>query len=376
MPNYPSRLAYFDYAAATPTDPKVAEIVASFSTDIFANPASAHGFGAAAESGMEERKEIVAKLINSKKTELVFTSSGTESNNLAILGVAKANKTKGNHIITTTIEHPSILNTCRALEREGYEVTYLPVEQDGLINLQKFSDAITDRTILVTTHFGNSELGLLQPINEIGSICRKKGIYFHVDACQAIAYVEIDVQSSKIDLLTFNGSKMYGPKGVAVLYIREGVQIFPIIYGGGQQQSLRSGTENVPGIVGFGEAAKIIMKHRDKDAKRISALRDIMQKELETIGAKINVKDSPRLPNHLSVTFPKTQYKDLVHYFDTQLIGVSSGSACSASSMAESYVLQAIGLTSDEINRTIRITLGRPTTAADCRQLIKAVQRV
>lgn len=367
---------YADYAAATPTDPRVVAAMNPYQTEVFGNPSSTHSFGQKAAEAISQSRKTIASMISAEPNEIFFTGSGTESNNLAILGVARANKNKGNRIITTNVEHPSILNTCRALERDGFEVIYLSVGRDGMINLEELTKAINSQTILITTHYGNSELGVLQPIAAIGQICRENGIYFHVDACQATAYAKIGVKESKIDLLTFNGSKMYGPKGVAVLYVREGVNIFPIIYGGGQQQSLRSGTDNVPGIVGLAKAVEIIGTERDNDAARIGQLRDQLQDELEKIGAVVNVKNSFRLPNHLSVTLNEAKTTDLVKYFDQNGIAVSSGSACSATSMAESYVLQAIGLASDEINKTIRVSLGRSTTNTDITALIKAANKI
>lgn len=365
---------YLDHAAATPTDPRVVTAMEPYWTEFFGNPSSAHVVGQKAADAVMNSQKTIASLIGAKPKEIVFTGSGTESNNLALLGIARANKNKGKQIITTNIEHPSILNACQALERDGFEIIYLKVGQDGLINVEELRQTVNDQTILVTTHYGNSEIGVLQPINEIGQICREKEIYFHVDACQAMAYTNIDVVDSNIDLLTFNGSKMYGPKGVAVLYVREGVNIFPITYGGGQQLSLRSGTENVPGIVGLAKAAEIIAAERKADAVRVAKLRDQLQVELEKNGAVINAKTSLRLPNHLSVTLNNAKATDLVKHFDQNGIAVSSGSACSATSMAESYVLQAIGLTSNEINKTIRITLGRATAETDILAIVTAAK--
>ena len=369
------QMAYFDHAAATPTDPEVAKAMVPYFTTSFGNPSSQHAIGKLAAKAVSESRAAIAQFINRSAEEVYFTGSGTESNNLAILGVARANKNKGKQIITTKIEHPSVLNACQALERDGYDVIYLPVTSDGLIEIANLKSAITKQTILVTTHFGNSELGVLQPIEEIGQICKENNIFFHVDACQAMAYLAIDAEKYQIDLLTFNGSKMYGPKGIAVLYVRDGVPIFPIVYGGGQERSLRSGTENVPAIVGLARAAEITLNSGLSGAKRITELRDELQKELMHLGARINAAGAPRLPNHLSVTLEKTKEKDLVSALDRLGIAASSGSACSSKDLSQSHVLGAIGLTADEANKTIRVTLGRSTTKADCDQLIAAIKK-
>jgi cysteine desulfurase len=288
------------------------------------------------------------------------------------LGVARANRKQGNHIITTAIEHPSVLNACRALERDGFKVTYVRPEKNGTINVKNVTSAITDQTILVTTHLANSEIGVIQDVGKISRVIKAKNpsIFVHVDACQTTPYIKPDVKALGVDLLTFNGSKAYGPKGVAVLYVRSGVSIFPIIYGGGQELSLRSGTENVPGIVGLAKAIEILDY---QDGKRIGKLRDLLQSELKKIGCKINVATSPRLPNHLSVILPKTNETDLVSAMNKLGIAVSSGSACSSRSLGDSHVLTSIGLSSEQVNKTIRISLGRSTTRDNCEVIQRGV---
>ncbi len=366
------KLIYLDNAAATPTFPEVVEAMKPFYNDVFGNPSSIHTFGRSASEAVEKSQKTISQFLNVKGNEVFFTGSGTESNNLALIGVAKANRSKGNHIITTAIEHPSILNACRALEKDGFLINYLPVGQDGLVNPKDLEKALKKETILVSIHLANSEIGVIQPIAELAKITKKHGAYFHTDACQAAAYLPLDVQKLGVDLLTFNGSKCYGPNGIAVLYVRNGVEIFPIHYGGGQQQGLRSGTENVPGIVGLAKTTEIIKKKCDKESKRIAGLRDKLQTELEKRGAKINVKSSPRLPNHLSAVMPIDE-NDVVKYFDKRGIAVSSGSACSSKSLVESHVLQAIGLSGNEIQKTVRISLGCQTAADEINKIVKLI---
>jgi cysteine desulfurase len=363
---------YVDFAAATPTDPAVVTAMQPYWQEQFGNPSSGHRVGTQAHEAVLAAQETIAEFIGAKASEIFFTGSGTESNNLAILGVARANKNRGQHIITTKTEHLSILNACRALEKDGWTVTYLPVDRNGLITADELKKAITAETVLVATHYGNSELGICQNIEEISNIAHAAGALMHVDACQAAAYVPIDVAKMGIDLLTFNGSKMYGPKGVAALYVRDGVQIFPILYGGGQQQSLRSGTENVPGIVGLVKATEIA-KDRFQSIEKIKQLRDELAQQLVGLGATINAQHPARLPNHLSVTFPQFAGANIVAAFDEHGIALSSGSACSSTTLTDSHVLSAIGLSSIAINRTVRISLGWPTTAADCKQIVSAV---
>ncbi|MEK7171004.1 MAG: cysteine desulfurase family protein [Patescibacteria group bacterium] len=363
---------YADYASATPIDKDVVDVISNVLQTNFGNPSSVHQFGRDAAQVLDDSRESIANFIKAKPDEIIFTASGTESNNLAILGVARANRGRGNHIVTSVIEHPSILNSCRALEKDGFSITYLPVDQLGLIRPEALKKALTNQTILVSTHLANSELGVIQDIARLSKITKNSGAYFHVDACQALAYVPVSVDELGVDLLTFNGSKLYGPRGVAVLYVREGIQIFPIVYGGGQQYSLHSGTENLPGIVGLGLACQVATNRRHQDSKRIGQLRDTLQIQLSKLpGVKINCADSPRLPNHLSVTLGHAQATNLVGAFDRHGIAISSGSACSAKSLVDSQVLSSIGLTSEQIHQTVRISLGRLNQKADILAIAK-----
>jgi len=355
---------YADHAASTPVDPEVIKAVTN-TMDNFANPSSIHKFGVRASGEIEASRNTIRKFTGAELTdEVVFTASGTESNNLAVMGVARANKKKGKHIITSVIEHPSILNTCKSLEKDGWEITYLPVGTDGLVKIKDLKNAIKSSTTLISIHLANSEIGVIQDIKNLATVARKSGIYFHTDACQAMPFIEIDFKNWGVDLLTFNGSKMYGPKGVAVLVVKKGVNIHPIVFGGGQQNSLRSGTENLPGIVGLAKACQIVETRRSTDCEQIAELRDNLQVSLNKISCKINVADSLRLPNHLSVTLP-TESTNVVKDFDELGIAISSGSACSSTSASESHVLSAIGLNTNKTNRTIRLSLGRDNNEND-----------
>lgn len=371
-----SRTIYFDYAAATPTDPTVVEAMQPFFTEYFGNPASSHTFGDIADKAVENAKKDIAKVIGCKPDEICFTSSGTESNNLAILGTARANRKRGQHIITTNIEHPSVYNACQALEKDGWRVTYLKVDECGSVNLEELTNALSADTTLCSIHYGNSEIGTLPKIKQISEICHEHNVPIHIDACQAMGYLPVDVAWMGIDLLTFNGSKMYGPKGVAVLYVKTNLELTPIMYGGGQQKSLRSGTLNVPGIVGLAQAVKLSFPY---DTSAIRNMRDQLQKKIQTELSErvvVNVAKAERLPNHLSLTFIKRKNTDLVGEFNKKGIAVSAGSACSSSSLSDSHVLNAIGIVPELIHATIRVTLGRPTTQLDSDRLLTAIKEI
>ncbi len=366
---------YADYAAATPIDDRVLKVVTDTARQYSGNPSSLHSFGQEAADVLTTARESVASFLNAASDEVYFTSSGTESNNLALIGIAKANRERGNHIITTSIEHPSVLNACRALERDGFIVTYLPVDHEGRVALHDFTAAITPQTILASIHLANSEIGVIQPIAELSEVARAHAIPIHTDACQAAAFAELNIKSLGVDALSFNGSKLYGPRGVAALYVRESVSIFPLLYGGGQEQSLRSGSENLSGVVGLAEACRIAAAERVSDARRISRLRDQLQATLQSIGCQVNCASTTRLPNHLSVTIP-TGKANIVDALNRRGIAVSSGSACSSRSQTESHVLVALGFNSSQINRTIRISLGRQTTKKETEVIAQLVGRI
>lgn len=372
-----SEHVYADYAAATPVDDRVVLAMSEVSK-VFGNPSSRHSFGKDARLLLDQSRKTIARFLNCVDSELTFTSSGTESNNLAVLGIARANRSKGNHIITSAIEHPSVLNACRALERDGYIVTYLPVDHNGAVSLADLEKALTDRTVLVSIHLANSEIGVIQDISKLSKITHSvSSAYFHTDACQATTYLSLDIRELGVDALSFNGSKIYGPRGIAALFVADGVNIFPIIYGGGQEKSLRSGTENLLGVAGLATAIEIAGKSKQESFKQVAVLRDRLQQELERIqGVVINVKDSNRLPNHLSIVISECKQNDLVRAMNEIGVAVSSGSACSSKSLNDSHVLVAIGLSSDQINKTLRVTLGKYTTQEEVQKIINAVKLI
>jgi cysteine desulfurase len=372
-----SKIIYADYAASTPIDDRVISAMnQAFSQ--FGNPSSRHWFGRAANQLLGTARQTVAKFLNCLDTEIIFTASGTESNNLAILGIARANRVRGNHVVTSAIEHPSIINACRALERDGFRVTYLPVKSNGLIDPTELKAVLTDQTILVSIHLANSEIGVIQDLDKLSEIVRShSSALLHTDACQAAAYIDLDVNKLDVNSLTFNGTKIYGPRGVAVLYVKEGIDIFPLIYGGGQERSLRSGTENIPAIVGLGVAVSIVTETRLAEARRIGQIRDNLENQLLRLpGVSINARQSPRLPNHLSVTLNNSSENDVVRAMDERGVAVSSGSACSSKSINDSHVLRAIGLSDNQMNRTLRITLGRGTNESDVKKIVSAVAEI
>ncbi len=355
---------YLDYSATTPVDPRVAQKMMTYLTEHFGNPASrSHPFGWEAEKAVEEARGHVAALMNADPREIVWTSGATEGNNLAIKGAAQFYKTKGKHLITQKTEHKAVLDTCRELERQGFEVTYLETEQNGLVDLEKFKAAIRPDTILVSIMMVNNEIGVIQPVEEIGEICRAKGIIFHCDAVQAAGKVEIDTTRLKVDLLTLTAHKMYGPKGIGALYVRRKprVRIEAQIHGGGHERGFRSGTLATHQIAGFGEAARIAKLEMATDNERIRALRDKLWnslKEMEEV--YVNGDMERRIPGNLNVSFNFVEGESLIMAIKD--IAVSSGSACTSASLEPSYVLRALGRSDELAHSSIRFTLGKYTT--------------
>jgi len=358
---------YFDHSATTPVDKTVAETILEHMTEKFGNASSIHRFGREARKAVDEAREKVAALINAEPNEIFFTSGGTEGDNLALKGIAYANRKKGNHIITTAIEHHAILHTCEYLEKQGFSVTYLPVDEYGMVKVEDVAKAITDKTILISVMYANNEVGTIQPIAEIGCIAREKGIYFHTDAVQVAGNYPIDVKASKIDLLTLAGHKFHGPKGVGVLYIRRGVRIEEIQHGGGHERNMRAGTENVPGIVGLGKAAELAKNEMQEKIVRISGLRDRIIKEvMEKIPhTKLNGHPTQRMPGNANFSFHFVEGESLLLNLDLKGIAASSGSACTSGSLDPSHVLLAMGMTHEVAHGSLRITLGRGNTAEE-----------
>jgi len=368
---------YLDYSATTPVDPRVAEKMIPYLTEFFGNAASrSHAFGWKAEEAVEEARAHVAALINADPKEIVWTSGATEGNNLAIKGAANFYKTKGKHVVTQKTEHKAVLDTCRELERQGFEVTYLEVEPNGIVDLRKFEAAIRPDTILASIMMVNNEIGVIQPVWEIAEICKKKGVIYHCDAVQGGGRVEIDVQKFKADLLTITAHKMYGPKGIGALYVRRKprVRIEAQIHGGGHERGFRSGTLPTHQIVGFGEAARLAKAEMATENERIRALRDRLLKGIESIEeAYVNGDLERRIPHNLNVSFNFVEGESLI--MAVKDLAVSSGSACTSASLEPSYVLRALGRSDELAHSSIRFTLGRFSTEEEIDYAIDLIKR-
>lgn len=372
---------YMDYAATTPLDPRVLKAMKPYFSRKFGNTMSLHSFGQEAKRALEESREKVANLMNAKPEEIIFTGSATESNNLALKGIAFANRKKGKHIIVSSIEHQCVLETAKWLKEQGFEVTYLPVNRFGLIDPKKVEDSIRKDTILVSIMHANNEIGTIEPIEEIGRICRRHNIYFHTDAVQSFGKIPVDVKKMNIDLMAVNAHKMYGPKGVAALYIREGVKIEPLLHGGGHEFGLRSSTVNVSGIVGFASAVEIAKKEMKREAKRIAKLRDkLIKNTLKIENSHLNGHPKKRLPNNTNFWFAFIEGESLVFELDKYGIAASTGSACSSEKLEPSHVLLAIGLKPHQAHGSLRLTLGRWNTETDVNYVLevlpKAIERL
>ncbi|MFB0569224.1 MAG: cysteine desulfurase NifS [Nitrososphaeria archaeon] len=372
------RRVYMDHAATTPVDPLVVKAMLPYFSECFGNASSLHSLGRDAFEAVEAARQKVANLIGPEKKEIIFTSGGTESDNLAIKGVAYKNRDKGNHIITSSIEHPAVLETCRHMESEGFKVTYLPVDRLGMINLADLEKAITEKTILITIMHGNNEIGTIEPVEEIGKIARERKVYFHTDAVQTVGKIPIDVKSMNADLLSMSAHKIYGPKGVGALYVAKGVRCEPIIHGGGHERGMRSSTENVAGIVGLGESAELAKQRMATDMPYLTDLRDKLTKGvLESIQESyLNGHPSKRLPNNANFRFTAIEGESLIMGLDAKGIAGSTGSACSSKKLEASHVLLAIGLNEVEAHGSLRLTLGRENTDEDVEYVLNALQEV
>jgi cysteine desulfurase len=368
---------YMDYHATTPVDPRVVETMLPYFTRDFGNAASRnHAFGWVAEEAVENARKQVADLIGANPKEVIFTSGATESNNLAIKGVAEMYREKGNHVITCVIEHKAVIDTCKKLEKQGARVTYLPVQKDGRIDVDDLRAAITDKTVLITIMTANNEIGVLQPVAEIGAIAKEKGILFHTDAVQAAGKVPFDVNQTKADLVSMSAHKMYGPKGVGALYVRRRnprVLLAEQISGGGHERGMRSGTLNVPGIVGLGKAAAICKAEMAADAERLRKLRDRLSEKFHKNLDEIYINGSMehRLPHNLNISFAYVEGESLLMGIND--VAVSSGSACTSASLEPSYVLKALGAGDDLAHSSIRFGLGRWTTEEEIDYAIRRV---
>ncbi|MCK9423449.1 MAG: cysteine desulfurase [Bacteroidales bacterium] len=359
---------YLDNAATTRVDERVIESMIPCFSEVYGNASSLHYFGTNAREVLETSRATIAQCMGARPDELFFTSSGTESNNWALKGIALANRNKGRHIIVSSIEHDCIMNTCKWLSEEGFSITYLPVDPHGIIDITALEEAINPKTILVSVMHANNEIGTIEPIEEVGRICKKHHVYFHSDACQSFGKIPIDVNKAGVDLLTINAHKIYGPKGIGALYIRKGVDIVPLLHGGGQESGLRSATENLPAIAGFAHASKLCFYDMKNEAERLSRLRWKLEEFISSNyeHAYVNGHPHQRLPGHLSFSFHGLEGETirLLLLLDDMGIAVSAGSACSSNDKSNnaSHVLQAIGLNPFEARGAIRVSLGRFNT--------------
>ncbi|MDS1030019.1 cysteine desulfurase NifS [Bacillota bacterium LX-D] len=372
------RKVYLDHSATTPVRPEVAEIVNTYLTTHFGNPSSIHSFGREAKKAVDIAREQVATFLGAKTDEIFFTSGGTEADNWAIVGSAYANKEKGKHLITSSIEHHAVLDTFKSLEKQGFNVTYLPVNNEGLVQIEDFKAALTEDTILVSIMHVNNEVGTIQPIAEIGNITRERGIIFHTDAVQSVGKIPVDVNQLKVDLLSASSHKIYGPKGIGCLYIRKGVQLNPLLFGGGQERKRRPGTENVPGIAGFGKACELARVELGDEMSKLTSLRDkliegIMQKipDIQLNGSK---KD--RIPNNVNISVKHIEGESLLLSLDMQGIAASSGSACTSGSLDPSHVLLAMGIPHEIAHGSLRMTLGRENTEEDINYVLDVLPSI
>ncbi len=360
------KTVYLDHCATTPLHPEVRKAMLPFLRDSFGNPSSAHALGRAAREAVEEARGRVADLIGARPAEIVFTSGGTEADNLAIQGIARTRIDRGNHIITSSIEHHAVTRTCEYLTRNGFAITYLPVDRYGVVNPEDVRRALTDKTILVTIMHSNNEVGTIEPVSEIGRILAEKGVAFHTDAVQSVGKVPIDVKELHVDMLSIAAHKLYGPKGIGALYVREGTRIEPIIYGGEQERGIRSGTENVASIAGLGMACEVARKTVSVSMKRIKKLRDALQVRISaSIPTTINGHPVWRLPGVLSVSVPGVAADLIVRDLDARGIAVSAGSACTSHSVEISHVLSAMGIPVEIAQGTVRMSLGIKNTSEE-----------
>jgi len=373
------RVIYLDHAATTPVDPRVVEAMLPYYTERYGNASSIHSLGREARHALDQGRADVAEILNCSPEEIVFTSCGTESDNLAIRGVAWNNRQRGDHIITSSIEHHAVSRTCEQMERQfGFHVTYLPVDEYGRVDPGDVDKAITDRTVLITIMYGNNEVGTIEPISEIGKIARSRGIPFHTDAVQAAGALSLDVQNLNVDLLTLSGHKFYGPKGVGVLYVREGLELVPTQTGGGHEHELRSGTENVPYIVGLATALKLVEERREEESYRLASLRDrLIDGVLSSVPhCRLMGHPTERLPNNANFVFEYVEGEGILLGLDMLGIAASSGSACSTGAAEPSHVLLAMGVAPDVAHGSVRMTLGHQNMGEDVDRVLEVLPGV
>ena len=372
------KIRYFDNSATTKVRKEVLDKMFPYFMLEYGNPSSLYKLGRTARVAVEEARRNVANLINCDKNEIYFTSGGTESDNTALKGIMNLDKNNGKHLITTKIEHPAILNTCRTLEENGFKVTYLNVDKEGVINIEELNNSITKETVLISIMFANNEIGSIQPIEEIGKIAKKRGIIFHTDAVQACGNIDIDVKKLNIDMLSLSGHKIGAPKGIGALYVNKNIEFKNLIDGGHQEKDKRAGTENVPGMVGLGEACRLAKNHMENHINKLKTLRDYYFEKIKEniLDVKINGSIEHRLPGNANTSFKGINGGELLMKLDEKGICASAGSACSSGSSMPSHVLTAIGLTSEYLEGTLRVTFGDENTKEDVEYLVESLVEI
>ncbi|MCK4296973.1 MAG: cysteine desulfurase NifS [Candidatus Marinimicrobia bacterium] len=369
---------FLDYASTTPTDPEVVKVMLPYFTERFGNPSSIYSLGQEARAAIEGTRGKIAVALGAKSKEIIFTSGGTEGNNFAIKGVAYANEHKGNHIITSSVEHHAVIEPCKFLEKRGFIVTYLPVDKDGLVNPDDVRKAITNKTILISIMHANNEVGTIEPIEEIGRIAREHNVYFHTDSVQSFGHIPVDVNDLNVDLLSVSAHKLYGPKGIGALYIRKGTKVIPFMHGGDQERKRRASTENVPGIIGFGKAVEIASTYMNEEAKMLTTLRDKLVKGIfaKIDHIRLNGHPTQRLPNNVNFAFEFVEGESILLSLDMEGIAASTGSACSSSSLEPSHVLLALGLPHEIAHGSLRFTFGRYTKNEDIDYVLEVLPKI
>ncbi len=372
------RRIYLDHAATTPTHPDVVKAMLPFFTDAFGNPSSVYSYGQEAKGAVEEARSKTAELIGARSEEIIFTSGGTEADNFALKGIAYANEHKGNHIITASIEHHAVMEVCQFLERRGFTITYLPVDEYGLVDPDDVRKAITAKTILISIIHANNEVGTVEPVSEIGEIAKEAEVYFHTDAVQSVGHIPVNVDKLKVDLLSMSAHKLYGPKGAGGLYVRKGTKLVSLMQGGEQEKMRRAGTENVPAIVGLGKAVELARQEMDKEAERLAGLRDKLTEGLREKIDRIRLNGHPtrRLPNNVNVSVDFVEGESMLLNLDLEGICASTGSACSSASLEPSHVLLALGLSPEQAHGSLRFTLGRENTEADVERVLEVLPAI
>ena len=369
-------MIYLDHSATSPVDPEVFKSMEPYFVNSYGNASTMYSLGREARKVMEENRKMVASLIGANPDEIIFTSGGTESDNIAIKGTVYRIKDKGNHIITSNIEHPAVDETCKYLEKNGFEVTYLPAGEEGIVKVEDLEKAITDKTILITIMHANNEVGTIQPIKEIGKVARKHKIYFHTDAVQSVGKIPVDVNELNVDMLSLSAHKLYGPKGIGALYIKKGVRLEPILHGGGHEKGIRPGTENITGIVGLGKACQIAEENLEDTMQYVTSLRnEIIEKVLSEVEESyLNGHPTKRLPNNINFRFTSIEGESLVLHLDSKGIASSTGSACSSKKLEPSHVLMALGLEEVDAHGSLRLTLGKENMKEEIDYIVKSVK--